>query len=158
MFSTKQPYLYLLIIIFLVTLSGCTAFSSCGSNKEAFIQNFYTFVEDIRAEQKKGTISDQQWGFYDEQFKTLTEKCYPKFEKELKTDDQLGLSASIGFYFYAKYGVTAVLKLAQTDAAIKKILLEIDYKVLINMATEIINNPDEIHKIMGDLEKRYGDK
>lgn len=144
-------------ILFLCTffMVGCSVFSPCGGDKEAFVNNFYTFTEDIREAQKEG-ISDSQWEEYDLQFKKLTEDCYPQFESELNTSDQMGIASCIGFYFYTKYGVTAVIKLAQTDAAIKKILSEIDYSVLLSTAKEILNNPDEIHKIMDDLEKRYG--
>jgi len=50
-----------------------------------------------------------------------------------------------------------MIKLAQAELAIQKVLLEIDYTVLFSAAKEIINNPDEIRKIMDDLEKRYGE-
>ncbi|BDS13803.1 DUF6565 domain-containing protein [Aureispira anguillae] len=147
---------YLFVSCYLLMVASCSNFISCGGDKDTFINNFYAFVEEIRAEQKNGTIPADQWEKYDEQFNKLTNECYPQFEADLNTNDQLGVATCVGFYFYAKYGLTAVLKLAQTDAAIKKILLEIDYTVLLNMAKEIVNNPEEIHKIMGDLEKRYG--
>jgi len=144
------------IVSFLFFNYSCSSSVSCGGNKDAFVDNFYAFVDDIRKEQKNKEISESQWEDYDAQFNKLTEECYQKFEGDLTTSDQLGIASSVGFYFYSKHGLAAIVKLAQTDAAIKKILMEIDYSVLLSVAKEILNNPDEIHKIMGDLEKRYG--
>ncbi|WP_052599208.1 DUF6565 domain-containing protein [Aureispira sp. CCB-QB1] len=144
------------LLSLLLFTSSCTNYISCGGDKEAFVDNFYNFIEELTNEQKQGTISDSQWESYDAKFKKLTEECFPQFEKELTTTDQLGVAASVATYYYAKHGMGAMIKLAQAELAIQKVLLEIDYTVLFNAATEILNNPDEIHQIMDDLEKRYG--
>jgi hypothetical protein len=142
--------------IALLSLSSCSNYINCGGDKETFIDNFYTFIDEVKNEQKQGKISDSQWESYDAKFKKLTEECFPQFEKELNTTDQLGIAASVAAYYYAKHGLSAMIKLAQAELAIQKVLLEIDYTLLFSAAKEIINNPDEIHKIMADLEKRYG--
>ena len=148
---------YFVLSVTLFSIFSCSTSVSCGSDKDAFVNNFYSFVEEIRDQQKKGTITESQWTNYDAQFKKLTETCYKEHEAQLNTSDKLGVASSVGFYFYAKYGLAAALQLAKTDAAIKQILMEIDYTVLFSAAKEILNNPDEIRKIMGDLEKRYGE-
>lgn len=137
-------------------MSSCANYISCGGDKDTFVDNFYTFIEEVKDEQKQGEISDAQWESYDAKFKKLTEECFPQFENDLTTTDQLGVAASVAAYYYAKHGAGAIIKLAQAELAIQKVLLEIDYTVLFSAAKEIINNPDEIHKIMDDLEKRYG--
>lgn len=147
---------YSLVISSFFLNYSCSSSVSCGANKDAFVNNFYAFVEDIRKEQKNKKISESQWENYDAQFKKLTEECYKEFETDLTTNDKLGVASSVGFYFYSKHGLAAVIKLTQTDAAIKRILMEIDYSVLLSVAKEIVDNPDEIQKIMEDLEKRYG--
>lgn len=152
-FTTRLPLFYLSL---LVLFSSCANHISCGGDKDAFVDNFYTFIDDLKAEQKEGKLSDSQWESYDIKFKKLTEECYPQFENDLTTTDQLGVAASVAAYYYAKHGLSAMIKLAQAELAIQKVLLEIDYTVLFSAAKEIINNPDEIHKIMGDLDKRYG--
>lgn len=152
-----SPVSHLFFFIIILFLSSCSNYISCGSDKDAFIDNFYSFIEGVKNEQKQGEISDSQWENYDVKFKKLTEECFPQFEKELNTTDQLGVAASVAAYYYAKHGAaSALIKLAQAELAIQKVLLEIDYTILFSAAKEIINNPDEIHKIMNDLEKRYG--
>jgi hypothetical protein len=147
--------MYSLCFSLSLLISSCASYVSCGGDKEAFVDNFYAFIDDLKAEQKEGKLSDSQWESYDAKFKKLTEECYPEFEDELNTTDQLGVAASVAAYYYAKHGLGAMVKLAQAELAIQKVLLEIDYKVLFVAAKEIINNPDEIHKIVGDIEKRY---
>jgi hypothetical protein len=120
------------------------------------VDNFYTFIEELKEEQKQEKLSDSQWEAYDVKFKKLTEECFPQFEEKLNATDRLGVAASVAAYYYAKHGSGAIIKLAQAELAIQKVLLEIDYTILFSAAKEIINNPDEIHKIMDDLEKRYG--
>lgn len=149
-------YPQFLCLSLLVLISSCSNYISCGGDKDAFVDHFYTFIEDVKNEQEKGTISDSQWESYDAKLKKLTEECFPLFEKELNTTDQLGIAASVATYYYAKHGLGAAIKLAQAELAIQKVLLEIDYTILFSAAKEIVNNPDEIHKIMQDLEKRYG--
>ena len=148
--------LSLICFSLVLLLSSCANHISCGGDKDAFIDNFYTFIDDLKKEQKEGKLSDSQWENYDTKFQKLTEECYPQFEKELTTTDQLGVAASVAAYYYAKHGLSAMVKLARAELAIQKVLLEIDYTILFSAAKEIINNPDEIHKIMGDLDKRYG--
>jgi hypothetical protein len=150
------PSLSLFCLSLLLLISSCASHISCGGDKDAFIDNFYTFIDDLKKEQKQGKLSDSQWENYDTKFKKLTEECFPQFEKELTTTDQLGVATSVAAYYYAKHGAGALLKLAKAELAIQKVLLEIDYTVLFSAAKEIINNPDEIHKIMDDLDKRYG--
>jgi hypothetical protein len=153
-FTTGQ---YLLCFPLLLSLSSCASYVSCGGDKDAFVDNFYTFIEELKEEQKQGKLSDSQWESYDAKFKKLTEECYPEFEDKLNTTDQLGVAASVAAYYYAKHGLTAIVQLAKAELAIQRVLLEIDYTVLFSAAKEIINNPDEIHKIMDDLEDRYGE-
>jgi len=148
--------LYLLCFPFLLLISSCANYIDCGGDKDAFVDNFYTFIEDLKEEQKEGKLSASEWESYDAKFKKLTEECFPQFEEELNTSDRLGLAASVAAYYYAKHGLTAMIKLAQAELAIQKVLLEIDYTILFRAAKEIINNPDEIRKIMDDLEERYG--
>jgi hypothetical protein len=149
--------LYLLCFSLLLSISSCASYVSCGGDKDAFVDNFYTFIEELKEEQKQGKLSDSQWESYDAKFKKLTEECYPEFEDKLNTTDQLGVAASVAAYYYAKHGLTAIVQLAKAELAIQRVLLEIDYTVLFSAAKEIINNPDEIHKIMDDLEDRYGE-
>lgn len=148
--------LYLFCFSLLLLISSCAGHISCGGDKDAFVDNLYTFIDDLKKEQKEGKLSDSQWENYDAKFKKLTEECFPQFEEELTTTDQLGVAASVAAYYYAKHGSGALLKLAKAELAIQKVLLEIDYTILFSAAKEIINNPDEIHKIMDDLDKRYG--
>ena len=151
------PALCLLCFPLLLLISSCSNYIGCGGDKDAFVDNFYAFIEDLKEEQKEGKLSASQWESYDAKFKKLTEECFPQFEDELSTTDRLGVAASVAAYYYAKHGLTAMIKLAQAELAIQKVLLEIDYTVLFSAAKEIINNPDEIHKIMDDLDKRYGE-
>ena len=149
--------LYLLCFSLSLLLSSCASYIGCGGDKDAFVDNFYTFIEELKKEQKQAKLSDSQWENYDAKFKKLTEECFPEFEDKLNTTDQLGIAASVATYYYAKHGVGAIIQLAKAELAIQRILLEIDYTVLFSAAKEIINNPDEIHKIMDDLEERYGE-
>lgn len=153
---SKSTTLHLLLLALLLFTSSCANYISCGGDKDAFVDNFYTFIEAVQNEQKQGKISDAQWESYDAKFTKLTEECFPQFENELTTSDQLGVAASVAAYYYAKHGLSAMIKLAQAELAIQKVLLEIDYSVLFSAAKEILNNPDEIHKIVDDLEQRYG--
>ena len=148
--------LSLFCLFSLLLLSSCASHISCGGDKDSFVENFYTFIDDLKKEQKEGKLSDSQWENYDTKFNKLTEECFPQFENELTTTDQLGIAASVAAYYYAKHGLSAMVKLARAELAIQKVLLEIDYSVLFSAAKEIINNPDEIHKIVDDLDKRYG--
>lgn len=148
--------LFTLCFSLLLLISSCASYVSCGGDKDAFVENFYALIDDLKAEQKQGKLSDSQWESYDAKFKKLTEECYPQFENDLNTSDQLGVAASVAAYYYAKHGLSAMIKLAQAELAIQKVLLELDYTVLFTAAKEIINNPDEIHKIVDDIEKRYG--
>ncbi len=147
---------YFFVLFLLLFTAACSSSVSCGGDKDAFVNNFYDFVDKIRTEQKNGEITESQWANYDKQFEKLTTECYNQHQAALTTSDQMGVATSVGFYFYSKYGLTTLVQLAQADAAIKQILMEIDYEVLLSAAKEVLDNPDEIHKIMGDLEKRYG--
>lgn len=158
----KSVNLMRLLVLFgvlfsFVGLYSCSSiFNSCGKEKKDFIDNFYNFIDEIRVEQRKGEISSSQWEGFDKKYHQLTSECYHQFEKELTTTDKLSITAGVGFYLYAKHGRGAILKIAEQDAAIRQILSEIDPLLLLKIGTEILNNPEEIRNIMGDLENRYG--
>ena len=151
-----QKTIYLAALLLIMSLSSCSNYVSCGSDKDAFLDNFYSFVEKVKNHQKEGEISDKDWESYDSQFKKLTEECYQQHEKDLETSDQMGVAYATSFYLYAKHGRGIVLKILQQDAAIRKILSEVDPMLLLNIGKEIFNNPEELRNIIKDLEKRYG--
>lgn len=149
-------YIILFVTTFLfLSLQSCSTEVSCGNNKDAFIGNFYGFVEEVKSRQQKGDVSDNEWTAYDVQFNKLTQDCYKKFEQELTTTDHMGIAAGTGFYLYAKYGASVVMKLMQQDAIVREILSDVDPMLLVKIATEVLNNPEELRNIIGDLEKRY---
>lgn len=151
-----QKTIYLTALLLITLLSSCSNYVSCGSDKDAFLDNFYDFVERVKKHQKEGEISEEEWKDYDTQFKKLTEECYQQHEKNLENSDQVGLAYATGFYLYAKHGRSIVLKILEQDAAIRKILSEVDPMLLFNIGKEILNNPEELRNIINDLEKRYG--
>lgn len=149
--------LSLFLLSFILLTSSCTSSSdiSCGTDKKVFTDNFYNFIDQVKTKQQKEEISDQDWVAYDKQFDKLTHECYQIFEKDLTTTDQMGIAASTCFYLYAKHGASVVTKLLQQDAIVREILSEINPLLLIKIATEVLNNPQELRNIIGDLEKRY---
>lgn len=143
------------ILLLLTIFYSCSSDISCGSDKKVFTDNFYAFIDDVKNKQKKGTITDAEWEYYDKQFNKLTQECYKKFEKDLTTTDQMGIAACTCSYLYAKHGASVVMKLMQQDAIVREILSEVDPMLLVKIATEVLNNPEELRNIIGDLEKRY---
>ena len=152
-----QKIIFLATLLSIISLSSCSNYVSCGSDKDAFIDNFYDFVEKVKEHQKEGEISEKDWESYDTQFEKLTNECYKQHEKDLETSDQMGLAYATSFYLYAKHGRSVVLKILQQDAAIRQILSEVDPMLLFNIGKEILNNPEELRNIIKDLEKRYGE-
>ena len=145
-----------LLLTLAVSFNSCTTTMTCGYDKDAFVDNYYSFVDEVRKAQQKGDISSNEWQAYDEQLHVFTSDCYNKYEKELTTTDKMGIAYCTGFYLYAKHGMAVVTKIMEQDAAIRKIIAEIDPMLMFKIGQEILNNPDELRNIMGDLEKRYG--
>ncbi len=138
-------------------ISSCGLVDGCGSDKVTYLSNFETFIEEVVAESKKGELSETQWASYDEQLDNLTGKCQEKFEKEFSTADEITIAGYAATYLYARYGMLAVMQLSKQTEGLRKALDKVDFSVLLNMATKIVQNPDEITKIMDDLRARYGD-
>lgn len=129
---------------------------SCGTDKNAYMDNFYNLVQTVRTAEKNNTLSDSDWQQYDEKLRKLTEDCYVMHQEKLSAADKVEIAACTGFYLYAKYGMSVVMKIGQQSEAIQEVLQEIDPMLLMKVAQEIINNPKEIQLIMEDFEKRYG--
>lgn len=119
------------------------------------MNNFYTLVEEIKEEQKSGDISGEQWDAYDARLEQLTSECYEQYEAELNKQEQAQIVTCVGVYLYSKYGLMAAMELGKQEANIRKILAEIDYGVLLKTVKEVLENPDEMRKIMEDLRARY---
>lgn len=138
-------------------VSSCGLIDGCGSDKVTYLSNFEVFIEEVVAETKEGELTDSQWDSYDEQLDNFTGKCQDKFEKELTTSDQIAIAGYSATYLYARYGMLAVMQLNNQTEGLRKAIEKVDFTVLLNMATEIVKNPDEISKIMDDLRARYGE-
>ena len=148
-------------LVYVSTLSVLSLFYSCssiscGSDKDAFLDNYYDLVQEVRKQQKNGPISDSQWKGYDSKFENYTHNCYTAFENDLSNSDKIGIAACTGYYLYAKHGMMLISQLAKQEAIIKEILSAIDPLLMMKVAKEILENPEEIKNIIRDLEKRYG--
>ena len=154
----SYPIRFLVYLFTLSVLSLTFACStlSCGSDKDAFLDNFYDLVQEVRKQQKNGPISESQWKAYDSTFDNYTNNCYTAFENDLSNSDKIGIAACTGYYLYAKHGMMLLSQLAKQEAIIKEILSAIDPLLMMKIAKEILENPEEIKNIIRDLEKRYG--
>ncbi|MEO1434469.1 MAG: DUF6565 domain-containing protein [Bacteroidota bacterium] len=96
-----NSFLSLSLITSLLILSSCSI-NPCGNNKRAFLNNFSTFVEDVKAADRK--YSDVQWEDMDRRFRKFTDECFPEYKEQLSDKESEAFYSDAMAYAWARYG------------------------------------------------------
>ena len=94
----KQTILALLAVISL----GSCQITTCGVNKEQFLDNYERFVASVN--DRDLSYRSEDWKALDEKYKKFTKECYPEYRDQMTQDEkERYYGASIKYYAY-KYG------------------------------------------------------
>lgn len=123
-----------------MTFTACDLMSPCGANKEEFLTNYDTFIQEIK--EKDLAYDAAEWESHDREFKAIVEDCYKKYEADLSTSEEVEFWTNALAYYYYRYGTDMV---AVLNDGSDELSVTISEKV-----DEVIENPMiAIRKILG---------
>jgi len=115
------------------------------ANKEKFLTNFDSFVEDISESEE--SISLEEWKKHDEKFKKYIEECYTNHKGDLLSSEKQSFWANSIRYYYERHGNSFFTELNDENDTLAKIMEE--------ELSEVFNNPEEA--IIALVKEEYGE-
>lgn len=92
--------------------SACTR-TTCGADKPAFLEQYYTLLSDAKAVDLPA--SDPGWSAYDESFRSYVEECYDIHEPAMTGREKRRFWRNSLRYYYQRYGDGLAKELKRKD-------------------------------------------
>lgn len=147
---------FLLIGLTLMTFTACDFLSPCGATKEEFLENYNTFIKEIK--EKDLAYDASEWETHDRKFKKIVEECYETHKADMNASEEVEFWTNALTYYYYRYGTDMIAVLNDGSD-------ELSVKISENVE-EVIENPmvairkilgkdkaNELEGLMKDLEK-----
>ena len=130
----KQLFYALMALL----VSSCSIDTLC-INKDAFINSFDKFSDDVRLNRAK--LNEDDWKYIDKEYKRFVEECYSKFKDEMSLSQKLDFWKNAIAYRYYRDTESA-------EGVNKLEDLEIDLSIEFEELTE--ETKEEIEKFVRD--------
>ena len=142
----------LLAVVFALSLTSC-ALDQCGPTKEAFLEKYENFVDDVESKDLEG--SKKEWERVDKKFDKYLNECYTEYKDDLSQSEQSEFALNTMRYYYNKYGKDFYDKMDSNPEEFAKVVSENVEEFLHKYEDDI---EDILEEITSSMDKKEMDE
>ncbi|MEM7101638.1 MAG: hypothetical protein AAF502_00825 [Bacteroidota bacterium] len=145
-------YLKTLSLFTLTTIlfAACTQ-SPCGVNKNYFLQNFETFVNDIQEQDLP--YNDESWVDHDKKFNHFKDECFEQFKDKMTESEKEEFFGDAAKYVWLRYGSGFVNQILDKDGEVLDNFLDDISDAWDGTENDITTAIDDLRKEVENIDK-----